>query len=101
MVSAFSAASVCSALPSQTQRATPDFKTLAAQADAASQQNRLDEALTLYRKALGLRPSWADGWWSLGTIRYDRNEYKEAAVAFRQVIALQPGKGSPRVMLGL
>jgi tetratricopeptide (TPR) repeat protein len=80
---------------------TADFKTLAAQAEQASQQNRLDEAIALYRKALGLRPSWVDGWWSLGTIRYDRSEYKEAAIAFQRVIALQPGRGSPRVMLGL
>jgi tetratricopeptide (TPR) repeat protein len=83
------------------QRAATDFKTLAEQADAASQQNRLDDAIALFRKALALRPAWAEGWWSLGTIRYDRNEYKEAAAAFRKVIALQPSKGSPRVMLGL
>jgi len=83
------------------QRAATDFKTLAEQADTASQQNRLDDAIALYRKALALRPAWADGWWSLGTIHYDRDEYKQAAVAFRKVIALQPDKGSPRVMLGL
>jgi tetratricopeptide (TPR) repeat protein len=78
-----------------------DFKTLSEQADTASQQNRLDDAIALYRKALALRPAWADGWWSLGTIHYDRDEYKQAAIAFRKVIALQPEKGSPRVMLGL
>ena len=82
-------------------RAATDFKTLAEQADAASQQNRLDDAIALLRKALALRPAWADGWWSLGTIHYDRDEHKQAAVAFRKVIALQPEKGSPRVMLGL
>jgi tetratricopeptide (TPR) repeat protein len=81
--------------------APADFKTLAAQADEASQQNRLDLAIALYRKALALKPSWADGWWSLGTIHYDRNEFKDAAVAFRHASALRPGKGSPRVMLGL
>jgi tetratricopeptide (TPR) repeat protein len=85
---------------SKAQRA-PDFKTLAEQADQASQQNRLDEAIALYRKALAVRPNWADGWWSLGTIRYDRGEYEKAATAFRKVIALQPDKGTPRVMLGL
>jgi len=83
------------------QPALADFKTLAEQAEQASQQDHLDESIALYRKALGLRPGWADGWWSLGTIRYDRSEYKEAAIAFQKVIALQPGKGSPRVMLGL
>jgi tetratricopeptide (TPR) repeat protein len=86
----------------QTQASIPtNFKTLSAQAQQASEENRLDDAIVLYRKALALRPTWADGWWSLGTIQYDRDQYKEAATAFRKVIALQPDKGSPRVMLGL
>jgi tetratricopeptide (TPR) repeat protein len=90
------------AFPTQSkEQGASDFKTLAEQADQASQQNRLDDAIALYRKALALKPSWADGWWSLGTIRYDRDEYQKAATAFRRVIALQPDKGSPRVMLGL
>jgi tetratricopeptide (TPR) repeat protein len=90
------------AFPTQSkQQGTTDFKTLAEQAGQASQQNRLDDAIALYQKALALKPSWADGWWSLGTIRYDRDEYQKAAIAFRRVIALQPDKGSPRVMLGL
>jgi tetratricopeptide (TPR) repeat protein len=94
--------SACVAVGAQSgQHGGADFKTLAEQADAASQQNRLEDAIALYRKALALRPTWAEGWWSLGTIHYDRDEYKEAAAAFRKVIALQPNKGSPRVMLGL
>jgi tetratricopeptide (TPR) repeat protein len=89
------------ALPQAQQPPPANFKTLSAQAEQASGENRLDDAIVLYRKALALRPSWADGWWSLGTIHYDRDEYKAAAIAFRKVIALQPDKGSPRVMLGL
>ena len=91
-------------LPSQAQahpQAPADFKTLAAEAEEASRQDRLDAAIVLYRKALAVKPSWPDGWWSLGTIHYDRNEFKEAAVAFRHASTLQPAKGSPRVMLGL
>lgn len=61
----------------------------------------MEDAIVLYRKALALKPSWPDGWWSLGTIYYDRNEYKEAATDFRRAATLQPTKGSPRVMLGL
>ena len=81
--------------------ASANFEALASQADGASQQNRLDDAIALYRKALALKPGWPDGWWSLGTIHYDRNEYKEAAIDFRRAASLQPAKGSPRVMLGL
>jgi len=67
----------------------------------ASQENRLDEAVALYGKALALRPSWPEGWWALGTLDYDRNAYQEAATAFQRAVALQPKAGSPRVMLGL
>jgi tetratricopeptide (TPR) repeat protein len=86
----------------QTSRPAPaDFKTLAAQAEQANEQDRLDEAVVLYRKALALKPSWPEGWWALGTIHYDRNEFKQAAVAFRRASTLQPHKGSPLIMLGL
>ncbi len=93
----------------QPRRATPasppasaaTFAKLSAQADAARDANRLDEALPLYRKALALRPGWAEGWWSLGTIAYDRNSYDEAARAFQKVTQLAPGNGTAYVMLGL
>lgn len=61
----------------------------------------MDDAIALYRKALALKPGWPDGWWALGTIHYDRNEYKQAAMAFRRGSLLQPAKGSPLIMLGL
>jgi len=74
---------------------------MAAQADQARDANDLEKAQTLYRRALALRPAWAEGWWSLGTILYDRDNYLEAARAFRKVVALQPDHGSARAMLGL
>ena len=81
--------------------ATNNFATLAAQAEQASQQDRLDDAIALYRKALALKPSWSEGWWSLGTIQYDRSNFKSAATAFQHAVVLEPKKGSPRIMLGL
>src|SRR5262245_34280266 len=55
------------------------FERLAGQAAKASQENRLEDAAGLYRRALALRPSWKEGWWSLGTLEYDRSRYREAA----------------------
>jgi tetratricopeptide (TPR) repeat protein len=78
-----------------------DFGSLSAQANAARDGNRLDEAVALYQKALALRPRWAEGWWSLGTIEYDRDAYGEAARAFDKLIALDPKAGTAKVMLGL
>ena len=85
----------------QTRSTGPSFSELAAKANAARDADLLEEAVALYRKALAIKPSWAEGWWSLGTLEYDRNAYKEAAVAFRKLIVLQPKSGTADVMLGL
>ena len=77
------------------------FGRLSAQAAEASEQNRLEEAAKLYRKALALRPKWAEGWWSLGTLLYDQNKYAEAAKAFQKTVALDGKNGTALVMLGL
>jgi len=88
--------------PASTSPPSKDsFSRLSARANAARDAERLDEAVTLYRKALALRPSWAEGWWSLGTIQYDRNVYDEATRAFLKVTALTPKNGTAFAMLGL
>jgi tetratricopeptide (TPR) repeat protein len=77
------------------------FAALAVQADQARQADRLEEALALYAKALVLRPNWTEGWFSVGTIEYDRSSYSAAVRAFHRVAALDPKAGTARVMLGL
>lgn len=77
------------------------FKTLSEQAAKASSENRLDEAVVLYTKALVLRPKWTDGWWSLGTIEYDQDHYAKAARDFEKLIALDEKNGTAHAMLGL
>jgi tetratricopeptide (TPR) repeat protein len=77
------------------------FDSLAKKAAEARDADRLDEAASLYKKALAMRPKWAEGWWSVGTLEYDRNNYKVAARAFRQFLPLAPKNGTARVLLGL
>lgn len=77
------------------------FDAIAAQADQARDANDLEKALSLYRRAVALRPGWAEGWWSLGTILYERDNYAEAARAFQRVVSLRPDHGSANVLLGL
>jgi tetratricopeptide (TPR) repeat protein len=79
----------------------PDFDKLAADASAAREGDRIDEAIALYRKALALRPQWAEGWWYLSTLYYDHDNYPEAARGFKEAAQLQKKAGSPWVMLGL
>jgi cytochrome c-type biogenesis protein CcmH/NrfG len=82
-------------------RTDSSFPRLSSQADAARGADRLDEAVVLYKKALTVRPQWAEGWWSLGTIYYDRNSYPQAARAFATLVRLKPTDGTAYVMLGL
>lgn len=67
----------------------------------ARDAGHLDEAATLYRRALVLDPRWTEGWWSLGTLQYDSDRYAEAELSFRKVVALDPKHGTARAMLGL
>jgi tetratricopeptide (TPR) repeat protein len=77
------------------------FDRLAAQAEQARNANQIEEAIGLYRKALSLRPRWAEGWWYLGTLLYERDAFADAAIAFGQAAALNPKVGKAWVMLGL
>ena len=77
------------------------FSQLAEKAKRANEDSRLEEAAGFYQRALALRPKWAEGWWSLGTIEYDLDHYAKAAVGFERLIALQPKNGTAHAMLGL
>lgn len=85
------------------QRPAPagDFERVAAQAERARGANRIEEAIGLYRNALSLRPGWAEGWWYLGTLLYDRDAFADAAGAFDKAASLSPNAGTAWVMLGL
>jgi len=85
----------------QDKPAAPSFASLSRQAQAARDVNRLDEAVSLYQKALALNPKWAEGWFDLGTIEYDHNNFAAAARAFRQVLPLAPKEGTAHALLGL
>jgi tetratricopeptide (TPR) repeat protein len=77
------------------------FASLSSRAESARNADRLEEAESLYKQALVLRPRWIEGWWSLGTVAYDRDSYTEAERAFLKVTNLSPNNGNAFVMLGL
>src|SRR5262245_23481758 len=90
--------------PAQQQtaaRANPEFDQLAQRADEARLAGRLDEAIEHYTNALQLRPKWPDGWWYVGAIFYEKDLYVQARDAFRNLVALDPGKSTAWGMLGL
>jgi tetratricopeptide (TPR) repeat protein len=85
----------------QTKYPSAKFAALSKQAEEARDSDRLEEATALYTKALALQPRWVEGWWSLGTIEYDRDHYAKAALDFEKVIALDSSNGTAHAMLGL
>jgi tetratricopeptide (TPR) repeat protein len=83
----------------QRQRRAAD--PLSTQAEEARLSNRTEDAIALYRKALSARPAWAEGWWHLGTLLYDRDAFADAEAAFHKATSLNPKVGTAWVMRGL
>ena len=70
-------------------------------ADEARLAERFEEAISLYGKALNMRPKWAEGWWYVGAIFYQKDAYAQARDAFQNLVALEPDRGAASAMLGL
>ena len=71
-------------------------------AAAAEVQNGENaEAIRDIESALAIQPDWKEGWWNLGTLQYEANQYTEAAQAFEKVVAYAPRLGPAWALLGL
>lgn len=77
------------------------FDDLSSQAGAARQANDLPRAIDLYKQALVANPAWQEGWWSLGNLLYQTDQYASGRDALRQLIALDPNSGPAWGILGL
>jgi tetratricopeptide (TPR) repeat protein len=51
---------------------------------------RYKDALTVYEKAVNLRPDYAQGWNGQGKTLYELKQYKEALAAYDKAIQIQP-----------
>jgi len=77
------------------------FEDLAAQAAAARDANNVPQAIGLYRQALQLKPEWSEGWWFLGTLAYDSDQYPVGKEAFSNFVQLQSQDAPGWSFLGL
>ncbi|HLH04531.1 MAG TPA: tetratricopeptide repeat protein [Bryobacteraceae bacterium] len=77
------------------------FERLAKQADAARTANQVDDAIRLYKQALRIKPSWEEGWFSLGMLNYQLDQYEEGRDAFRHLTVINPNVAVGWAMLGL
>ena len=75
--------------PIQTQ-SNNDFDSLSRSATVAREAGRPADAIPLYQRAIQLRPDWVEGWWYLGTLLYDTDQFRDAIPAFQKVAALAP-----------
>ncbi|MEW5977499.1 MAG: tetratricopeptide repeat protein [Acidobacteriota bacterium] len=78
-----------------------DFEALKKRAEAARDAENLAEAITHYKQLVKLKPRWAEGWWYLGTLHYDLDQYAAAVPTFKEFVGLEPQNGQGWVMLGL
>jgi tetratricopeptide (TPR) repeat protein len=78
-----------------------EFDRVVKLADEARVAERFDEAISLYGKALNIKPKWPEGWWYIGAIFYQKDLYPQARDAFQNLVALEPDRGPASAMLGL
>ncbi len=84
-----------------TAAAQNSFDAIATQAESARTHDLVPQAIHLYREGTHLRPSWADGWWYLGSLLYDQDRFPEAASAFKHLQANSTHQGPAHAFLGL
>ena len=77
------------------------FDQLAAQANAAREADHTQQAIQLYQEALQLKPAWPDGWWYLGTLYYDGDQYENGRKAFAEFVKLEQKAAPGWAFLGL
>ena len=71
------------------------------EAEQARAAGRVQDAVRLYAEGVRAKPSWVEGWWSLGTLLYDQDRFPEAEAALTRFIALKPEGGPALALLGL
>ena len=77
------------------------FDALVKKADAARAADQTDEAMRLYKQVVRRRPGFAEGWWYLGMLYYEADQYPDGRAAFRHLTGLKPEMALGWAMLGL
>src|SRR5919204_6736265 len=77
------------------------FDAIRSRAEEARTAGRLQDAIELYRRGVGLHPAWVEGHWYLGTINYELEKYPACRNEFREVVRLQKENGAAWAFKGL
>jgi tetratricopeptide (TPR) repeat protein len=87
--------------PAASTPSSAEFDRISKAAMEARAQDRTDEAIALYRRAVAIRPAWPEGWWFLGELLYDQNKYADARDSLRRLVGLDQKSGPGFALLGL
>jgi tetratricopeptide (TPR) repeat protein len=79
----------------------PGFDQLLQAAEKARDENRNDEAVRLFRRALSENPDSEEGLWYLASVLYEKEQFAEARDVLRQFMTLRPDAGPGWALLGL
>ena len=77
------------------------FQRYSQDAAAARDAGRFVDARRDYLEALKIQPKWQEGWWNLGTLLYDHDQYADAISAFQQLTEFAPQASPGWIFLGL
>jgi tetratricopeptide (TPR) repeat protein len=77
------------------------FEDLSARAKTAREANNVPQAIESYKQAVQLNPKWEEGWWYLGSLLYDSDQYAGGRDALKHVVELDPDAAPARALLGL
>lgn len=86
--------------PTKSAKPSP-FNVLAKRASEAWSNHQYADAAKLYRQAVDLKPSWAEGWGFLASSLYQLENYAEARDAYRETTILTPKNAASWAYLGL
>jgi tetratricopeptide (TPR) repeat protein len=83
-------------------QSTPQsFEDLSQQAQQAYDAQHDDDAVRLFSQAVKLKPDWAQGWWAIGMINYQHDQYAACRDALTRMVALDASASPGWAMLGL
>ena len=77
------------------------FDALVSAAASARDAQDFPKAIQLTEQALKLNAGWTEGWWLLGSMQFNRNDFAGAEVALSRLLALDPDSGPARAMRGV
>lgn len=95
------AAAICLQASAQSPGPASGSEALASQAESARASGNLPLATQLYEQALAADPHWVQGWWFLGNLRYQQNQYAAARDALSQYISASPKAVAALALRGL